>query len=69
MEFNEKLQNLSKKILRKDVFLQYLVVELTGLAPVYQRKPTKLSPYTVYFCRHTTKKANKLAVSRHLELR
>ena len=45
------------------------LVELTGLAPVYQHKPTKLSPYTVYFCRHTMKKANKLTVSRHLEFR
>ena len=44
------------------------LVELTGLAPVYQRKPTKLSPYTVCFCCHTTKKANKLAVSRHLRV-
>ena len=46
----------------------FSMVELTGLAPVYQRKPTKLSPYTVCFCCHTTKKANKLAVSRHLRV-
>ena len=47
----------------------FIMVELTGLAPVYQRTQTKLSPYTVYFYRHTVKKANKLTVSRHLELR
>ena len=46
----------------------FLMVELTGLAPVYQRKPTKLSPYKVYFCCHTMKKANKLTVSRHLKI-
>ena len=43
-------------------------MELTGLAPVYQRKPTKLSPYTVYFCCHMVKKANKLTMSRHLRV-
>ena len=60
---------MDKKILQKIYpFLQYFLVELTGLAPVYQRKPTKLSPYTVCFCCHTTKKANKLAVSRHLRV-
>ena len=60
----------------KERKLQYLwyhnfrsyMVELTGLAPVYQRKPTKLSPYTVCFGCHTTKKANELAVSRHLRV-
>ena len=46
----------------------FSMVELTGLAPVYQRKPTKLSPYTVCFGCHTTKKANELAVSRHLRV-
>ena len=36
--------DLDKKILQKTYpFLQYFLVEMTGLAPVYQRKTIKLS--------------------------
>lgn len=40
------------------------MVEVTGIAPVYQRKTTRLSPRTVCFSSRNRKKTNQLAITR-----
>lgn len=40
-----------------------VMVEVTGIAPVYRRKTTQLSPRAVCFWSHNVKIANKLVVA------